>query len=51
MEMITAPLVKEVPPNWHTVQYNGSFFHTSVYRQDAGPEVDAAWEALGANCE
>ncbi|KAJ4985943.1 tat pathway signal sequence [Stagonosporopsis vannaccii] len=42
-----SPVVREVRPGWHTKQFNGSFLHQSVYRQSAGPEVDAAWEALG----
>lgn len=50
-DCIQAPLVKEVKPSWHTVQFNGSFLHENIYRQAAGPEVDAAWEALGTDCE
>ena len=23
----------------------------NAFRQDAGPEVDAAWKSLGADCE
>jgi hypothetical protein len=46
-----APLVKEVKPHWHTVRFNGTFLRENVYWQDAGPEVDAAWEALGINCK
>lgn len=46
-----APVVNEVKPSWHTVQFNGSFLHENIYRQSAGPEVDAAWEALGTDCE
>ncbi|KAF2280525.1 uncharacterized protein EI97DRAFT_368898 [Westerdykella ornata] len=42
-----APLVNEVKPNWRTIQYNGSFFHESIYRQPPSPEVDEAWSALG----
>ncbi|KZM24528.1 uncharacterized protein EKO05_0008690 [Ascochyta rabiei] len=42
-----SPVVKDVEPGWHTKQFNGSFLHENVYRQSAGPEVDAAWEALG----
>ncbi|KAF2016383.1 hypothetical protein BU24DRAFT_492479 [Aaosphaeria arxii CBS 175.79] len=44
-----SPIVKEVKPGWHVRQYNGSFLHETVYRQAAGPEVDAAWAALGAD--
>ncbi|KAF3049921.1 hypothetical protein E8E11_008955 [Didymella keratinophila] len=42
-----SPVVRDVAPDWHTQQFNGSFLHENVYRQSAGPEVDAAWEALG----
>ncbi|KAF1938481.1 hypothetical protein EJ02DRAFT_425704 [Clathrospora elynae] len=44
-----SPVVKEVKPNWHTKLFNGSFLHQNIYRQSAGPEVDAAWDALGVN--
>lgn len=44
-------MVADVRPNWHTQQFNGSFLHENVYRQPAGPEVDAAWAALGVNCK
>ena len=46
-----APVVRDVKPNWHTQMFNGSFLHQNIYRQAAGPEVDAAWDALGINCE
>ncbi len=49
--ILVAPVVKEVKPNWHTKLFNGTFLHENAYRQSAGPEVDAAWEALGVNCE
>jgi len=44
-----SPVVKEVGLSYHTVQYNGSFFNLNAFRQDAGPEVDAAWESLGVD--
>jgi hypothetical protein len=44
-----APIVKDVRPGWHDEVFNGSFLHQNVYRQPAGPEVDAAWGALGIN--
>lgn len=49
--MREAPVVDQVKPGWRTVQYNGSFFHESIYRKPASPEVDAAWSALGIDCE
>jgi hypothetical protein len=44
-----APVVRDVQPNWHTQLFNGSFLHQNAFRQPAGPEVDAAWDALGVN--
>ncbi|KAL6154399.1 hypothetical protein ACJBU6_07662 [Exserohilum turcicum] len=44
-----SPVVRDVKPNWHTQLFNGSFLHQNIYRQPAGPEVDAAWDALGIN--
>jgi hypothetical protein len=46
-----APVVKDVKPGWHDQLFNGSFLHENQYRQAAGPEVDAAWAALGVDCE
>jgi hypothetical protein len=37
--------------SYEIVTFNGSLFKENVYRQSAGPEVDAAWEALGIDCE
>ncbi|RDW75716.1 hypothetical protein BP5796_06537 [Coleophoma crateriformis] len=34
---------------YHMVTFNGSLMHENIYRQDASPEVDAAWDALGIN--
>jgi len=36
-----------IPPE--AVQFNGSLFNANVFRQPAGPEVDAAWESLGVD--
>ena len=30
--------------------FNGSLLKENVFRQEAGPEVDAAWESLGVGC-
>lgn len=49
--VLAAPVVKNVRPNWHTQQFNGTFLHENAYRQPAGEEVDAAWAALGVNCK
>jgi hypothetical protein len=45
-----APVIQEVEIEFETVSFNGSLFKKNAYRQDAGPEVDAAWEALGVDC-
>ena len=44
-----APILKEVDTSYHDVSFIGSFMHLNAFRQDAGPEVDAAWESLGVN--
>lgn len=40
----------DVDVGFHTIQFDGRFVQENVYRQGAGPEVDAAWEALGIGC-
>jgi hypothetical protein len=44
-----SPATTDVGIKWAPVTYNGSFFHQTIYRQDASPEVDAAWTALGVD--
>lgn len=34
---------------YDTVQFDGRFMQENIYRKDASPEVDHAWEALGVN--
>lgn len=46
-----APVISNVGISYHQEQFNGSFLNENIYRQDAGPEVDAAWKSLGADCE
>jgi hypothetical protein len=43
------PLLSDVSIKYAPVDYNGSFLKENIYRRDASPEVDAAWEALGVN--
>ena len=45
----TAPLMPDVEIKYEKVRFNGSLLKDNVYRLDAGPEVDAAWEALGVD--
>ncbi|XHG03382.1 hypothetical protein AWENTII_006691 [Aspergillus wentii] len=42
-----SPVMKEVGITYHDQLYNGSLMKENIYRQDASPEVDAAWSALG----
>jgi len=46
-----APIFKDVEISYQKVWYNGSFLKANIFRQDAGPEVDAAWKSLGADCK
>ncbi|CAK1359242.1 hypothetical protein CB0940_05480 [Cercospora beticola] len=45
----SSPLQDDIEVSWHEVVFNGSLLKENVYRQDAGPEVDSAWEELGIN--
>lgn len=47
---VTAPLFKDVDVKYNVTQFDGTFIHENIYRQNASPEVDAAWEALGTDC-
>jgi hypothetical protein len=42
--------MREVGVEYSLQEFNGSLLKENVFRQDAGPEVDAAWESLGVNC-
>ena len=45
-----APILDEVHVEYSEVRFNGSLLRSNVFRQHAGPEVDAAWKSLGADC-
>ncbi|KAL6231590.1 hypothetical protein BDW75DRAFT_233492 [Aspergillus navahoensis] len=49
LSFVIAPVIANVDIRYHRQRFNGSLLKENIYRQDAGPEVDAAWEALGAN--
>jgi hypothetical protein len=49
--LLLAPMLEDIDISYDVVQFNGTFVHENIYRQGAGPEVDAAWEALGVGCE
>ncbi|TVY34181.1 Oxidase [Lachnellula subtilissima] len=44
-----SPILKDVDTSMRYVTFNGSFMKENVFRQDAGPEVDSAWESIGVN--
>jgi hypothetical protein len=44
-------LLKEVKIKYEFRSFNGSFMQEEIYRRPAAPEVDAAWEALGVDCQ
>ncbi|KAF3037802.1 hypothetical protein E8E12_005582 [Didymella heteroderae] len=44
-----SPIVSEADMTFEKVLFNGSFLKLNAFRQDAGPEVDAAWKSLGAD--
>lgn len=46
-----APIMKDVGVSYNLVRFEGSLLKSNVFRQDAGPEVDAAWKSLGADRE
>lgn len=47
----TAPILEESPGmSVSPVLFNGSFLQENIFRKEAGPEVDAAWTALGVDC-
>ncbi|KAF1977359.1 hypothetical protein BU23DRAFT_659618, partial [Bimuria novae-zelandiae CBS 107.79] len=44
-----APIVDDVGVHYTHTRFNGSLLQSNVFRQDAGPEVDAAWASLGVD--
>lgn len=45
-----APILRDVNIAYDAVRFNGSLLRENIYRKAAGPQVDAAWEALGVDC-
>jgi hypothetical protein len=45
-----APIVNDMDVKYNIVSSTGSLLRESIFRQDASPEVDAAWDSLGVNC-
>ena len=50
-DVLLAPVVEEVDIKYDVVRFNGSLLKENIFRQSAGPEVDAAWGSLGVNCK
>lgn len=44
-----SPILQDVDISYDIVNFNGSLLKENVFRQDAGPEVDAAWASLGVD--
>ncbi|KAJ5113603.1 hypothetical protein N7456_002137 [Penicillium angulare] len=44
-----SPILEDVRIQYSSQSFNGSLVKENIFRQDAGPEVDAAWESLGIN--
>jgi hypothetical protein len=44
-------MLKDIDITYSEWQFDGSFVHENIYRQDPSPEVDEAWEALGISSQ
>ncbi|PKY02318.1 hypothetical protein P168DRAFT_257591 [Aspergillus campestris IBT 28561] len=44
-----SPLVKTIGIKYHDQTFNGSFLKENIFRQEASPAVDAAWDSIGVN--
>ncbi|KAF7901476.1 hypothetical protein EAF00_003697 [Botryotinia globosa] len=44
-----SPVLEDLSLSYATMSFNGSLPQSNQYRQDAGQEVDAAWNDLGIN--
>ncbi|KAJ5137880.1 hypothetical protein N7526_004113 [Penicillium atrosanguineum] len=44
-----SPVMSEVGITYHLQKSNNPLLRETVYRQEASPEVDSAWDALGVN--
>ncbi|KAL0254457.1 hypothetical protein SLS55_009932 [Diplodia seriata] len=49
MNDLPAPLWDQIDISYGVTQFNGSLLKENIFRLDASPEVDAAWESLGVN--
>lgn len=44
-----SPMDRDVPPHYDIYSVNGSLKKETIYRMPGSPEVDAAWDRLGAH--
>jgi len=44
-----SPVMKDVDISYNVIRFNGSLMKENIFRQDAGPDVDAAWASLGVD--
>ncbi|KAH8807208.1 hypothetical protein F5884DRAFT_788773 [Xylogone sp. PMI_703] len=44
-----SPILNDVDLSFQSVRFNGSLFKDNIYRKEASPEVDEAWQALGVD--
>lgn len=49
--LVLAPILDKDIISYEVVEYDGRFIEENVFRQAAGPEVDAAWDSLGGGCK
>ena len=44
-----SPMLEDIDIDYKVVRFDGSFLNENIFRQDASPRVDAAWESLGVD--
>lgn len=47
----SAPIMNDITVKYSLEEFDESLLKETIYRQDASPAVDAAWDSLGVNCE
>lgn len=48
---VPSPVTRDLDLSFHETRFDGAFMKENVYRRKANNETDAAWAALGVNCE
>lgn len=46
-----SPVLEDVDVKYDWKHFNGSFLQEDIFRKEASPEVDAAWESMGVDCK